>query len=205
MNYYEELSVAQDASLEEIHQAYRALARLLHPDSQPDPKLKSAAERQMVRLNEILATLADPERRRKYDDSLGTKLTVLEAAPPPRPAPSLRRHLPWILACGILAGAGFWYLRSNESGELLAERGPAPSPTRSVQPAQTAPPERTSRSENRLLKRSPARAKPSPPPADFNPHENSAPGGPVNPLPQPGGPVAAVPGAAAGTGHFRMA
>src|ERR1017187_10142215 len=54
MNDYEELAVAQDVSLEEIHQAYQALARLLHPDNQSDPKLKSAAERQMIRLNEIL-------------------------------------------------------------------------------------------------------------------------------------------------------
>jgi curved DNA-binding protein CbpA len=81
MNRYEELAVAQDVSLEEIHQAYQALARLLHPDNQSDPKLKSAAERQMIRLNEILATLADPGKRRKYDESLCTKLVVPEAAP----------------------------------------------------------------------------------------------------------------------------
>jgi curved DNA-binding protein CbpA len=209
MNYYEELAVAQDASLEEIHQAYRALARLLHPDSQSDPKLKSAAERQMMRLNEVLATLADPDKRRKYDESLCTKLAVPEAAPPPPLAPSLplRRQLPWILACCILVGAGLWYLRSNESGDPSADRGPTPSPARSVQPAQTAAPEstppasenRAPLTEDRLLKRSLARPKPSPPPAYLNPGENSAPGEPVNRLPEPSGPVAAIPSAAAKT------
>ena len=43
MNHYEELAVAQDVSLEEIHQAYQALARLLHPDNQSDPKLTPAS------------------------------------------------------------------------------------------------------------------------------------------------------------------
>lgn len=200
MNYYEELAVAQDASLEEIRQAYRVLARLLHPDSQSDPKLKSAAQRQMIRLNEILTTLADPEKRLKYDESLCTKLAVSTAAPPPPPARSLHRHWPWILACCILVGAGQWYLRSNESGDLSADRGPAPSPVGSVQPAQTAPPESTPpASESRLLKRSLARPKPSPPPADLSPGEHSAPGEPVNRLPEPSGPVAAVPSALAKT------
>jgi curved DNA-binding protein CbpA len=199
MNYYEELAVAQDASLEEIHQAYRALARLLHPDSQSDPKLKSAAERQMIRLNEILAILADPEKRRKYNESLCQKLTVFETAPPPALASSLplRRQLPWILAVCILVGVGIWYLRSNESGDAPADRGPAPSTGRSVQPAQTTPPEITppaseSRplSENRLPKRSPVRPQASLPAEDFNPVENSAPGEPAHRLPAPGEAVA---------------
>jgi len=83
MNHYEELAVAQDASEAEIHQAYRALARLLHPDNQADPKLKSAAERQMVRLNEILTTLVDKHKRRQYDASLiGHKLALPAAVTP---------------------------------------------------------------------------------------------------------------------------
>jgi len=40
MNYYEELGIRQDAALEEIRQAYKLLARLLHPDAQPDARLK---------------------------------------------------------------------------------------------------------------------------------------------------------------------
>jgi len=195
MNHYEELAVAQDASMEEIHQAYRALARLLHPDSQSDPKLKSAAERQMIRINGILATLADPEKRRRYDESLCTRLAVPATAPPRPPAltPRLYRHWPWILACCILVGVGLWYLRSNESGD-------PPALGRSVQPAQTAPPEsalpakenRALLNRNPLLKRSLARPKTSPPPGDLNPGENPAPGEAVNRLPEPSQPVAAV-------------
>jgi curved DNA-binding protein CbpA len=196
MNHYEELAVAQDASVEEIHQAYRALARLLHPDSQSDPKLKSAAERQMIRLNEILAILADPEKRRKYNESLCQKLTVFETAPLPPLASSLplRRQLPWILAACILVGVGIWYLRSNESGDAPADRGPASSTGRSVQPAQTGPSESTPPIRgSRLHNRSPARPKASLPPEDFNPVENSAPGEPAHRLPDPGESVAAVP------------
>ncbi len=136
MNYYEELGVAEDAGADDIHQAYRVLARLLHPDNQPDPRLKSAAERQMVRLNEILATLTDPRRRRKYDEGLRQKPPACEAFPPPRPSytGSLHRHWPWMVACTLLFGTGLWYLRSNESGDP-----PAPAAPASVQPAQDTP------------------------------------------------------------------
>jgi curved DNA-binding protein CbpA len=190
MNHYEELAVAQDASDAEIHQAYRALARLLHPDNQADPQLKSAAERQMIRLNEILATLADPQKRRKYDESLiGRNLPIPAVLSPPPPPPTLRlsRHLPWILACCILVAAGFWYLRSNESGEPLALG-------RSVQPAQTLPiVETPPTSGNRLPKKSLSRLRPSSQPADFKPDENPALTESVNPVPDPGEPAASVP------------
>ncbi len=193
MNHYEELAVAQDASEEEIHQAYRSLARLLHPDNQADPKLKSAAERQMIRLNEILATLADPQKRRRYDESLiGRRLPIPEllGRPPAPPILRLYRHSPWILACCVLFGAGFWYLRSNESGEPVALQ-------RSAQSAQTlpilsAPPA----PGNRLHKRSLARLKPSPPPADLNPDPDPAQIEPLNSAPDPGGPASSVPPAA---------
>ena len=55
MNYYEELGVSCDCSTEELHRAYKTLARLMHPDGQVDEKLRAMAERQMTRLNEILA------------------------------------------------------------------------------------------------------------------------------------------------------
>jgi hypothetical protein len=186
MNHYEELAVAQDASPDEIHQAYRALARLLHPDNHSDPKLKSAAERQMVRLNQILATLTDPQKRRKYDDSLRNTLAVREAVHPPRPAAPLllKRQLPWILACCILAGAALWYWRSNEAGD-------PPAPARPAQPAQIALPESSPpKSANRPLKRSPAHSKPAPPSSHLNPGDNFTPAEPANPLPDPAQPAA---------------
>jgi hypothetical protein len=82
MTYYEELGLPRDASVQEIHQAYRVLARLVHPDGQPNEQVRSMAERQMKRLNHLLATLTDPQRRREYDDSL----LALSGAPAPAPA-----------------------------------------------------------------------------------------------------------------------
>jgi curved DNA-binding protein CbpA len=73
MNYYEELGVSCDCSTEELHRAYKTLARLMHPDGQVDEKLRAMAERQMTRLNEILATLTDAERRREYDQKLAAE------------------------------------------------------------------------------------------------------------------------------------
>jgi hypothetical protein len=189
MNYYEELAVAQDASPEEIHQAYRALARVLHPDNHSDPKLKSAAERQMIRLNEILSTLTDQEKRRKYNGSLCNKLTVSEIVQPAPLPPSrlLRRQLPWVLAVCILFGAGLWYLRSNESGDLSAER--------TAPPSEQAPPASESRPlrENHLHKKLPARQKTSPPLGHSKSHMNSVAAAPANRLSEPSEAVAAVP------------
>jgi hypothetical protein len=70
MNYYEELGLPHGASESEIRQAYKTLARLVHPDRQADEKVRGMAERQMQRLNEVLATLTDPRKRLEYDDSL---------------------------------------------------------------------------------------------------------------------------------------
>jgi hypothetical protein len=70
MNYYEEFGVPRDASAAKVRQAYKTLARVLHPDTHPDEALKAMAERQMRRLNAILDTLLDPDRRRAYDASL---------------------------------------------------------------------------------------------------------------------------------------
>lgn len=67
MNYYDELGVRRDAPVQEIRQAYRVLVRLLHPDSQGDDELRLAAERQLNRLNAMVAVLSNPERRREYD------------------------------------------------------------------------------------------------------------------------------------------
>ena len=70
MNYYEELGLPPSASPEEIRQAYKSLARLLHPDRQSDTHLRKMAELQMTRLNDILAELSDPVRRQRYDAML---------------------------------------------------------------------------------------------------------------------------------------
>ena len=54
MNYYEELGLSESSSVEEIHQAYKSLVRLLHPDRQREEQLRKIAELQLIRLNQIL-------------------------------------------------------------------------------------------------------------------------------------------------------
>lgn len=120
MNYYEELGLRPDAAPEEIRQAYKMLARLLHPDAQPDARLKAMAECQMRRLNEIQAILTDTLKRRQYDESLSHSPAVLPApdwAPPPLPvAPAYwyrflyfgLRHWFWILIGVVVVGVGLW-------------------------------------------------------------------------------------------------
>ena len=62
MNYYVVLGIAEDADDETIRSAFRALARRYHPDVGAGA---SVVEFQRVR--EAYETLADPERRRRYD------------------------------------------------------------------------------------------------------------------------------------------
>ncbi len=108
MRFYEELGVPDDASPDAIKDAYRMLARLLHPDQQTDPALKDAAERQMRRLNRVYGVLSDPERRRRYDREQheGERQPIIIHAPPP----VVRRGIAWqtllwptlAIACGAL-------------------------------------------------------------------------------------------------------
>jgi curved DNA-binding protein CbpA len=129
MNFYEEFGVPNDASVEEIRQAYKTLARVLHPDNQPDEKLRAAAACQMKRLHEVLDTLLDPQRRRAYDESLAAAAYSNAAAlhwashasnqPSVRPlgefglAESALRHWSWILIACMILGSGYWYLTAR--------------------------------------------------------------------------------------------
>lgn len=68
-DYYAVLGVAPDASRETIHQAYRRLAKLWHPDrytNAPQP-LRERAERRMRAISRAWTELGDPINRRAYD------------------------------------------------------------------------------------------------------------------------------------------
>ncbi len=62
-DYYRILGVERNASKEEIKKAYRRLARLYHPDRNPDP----SAEEKFKEINEAYHILSDDEKREEYD------------------------------------------------------------------------------------------------------------------------------------------
>ena len=75
-DYYQTLGVPKTAPAKEIKQAYRKLARKHHPDVNPGDKV---AEAKFKEINEAYEVLADPVKRRKYDE-LGANWRLYEQA-----------------------------------------------------------------------------------------------------------------------------
>lgn len=119
MNFYEALNLPPSATTEEIEEAYRTLARKVHPDlNRHDP---TPAEARMKLLNRIRDTLTDPELRVEYDRELaeGTDAAKVESAINETLRESRNEALFWRrvklmtaggLAVGLLLGFGSWLL-----------------------------------------------------------------------------------------------
>ena len=75
-DYYATLGVAKNATEKEIKQAFRKLARKLHPDVNPGDK---SAESKFKEINEAYEVLGDPPKRKKYDE-LGANWRAYEQA-----------------------------------------------------------------------------------------------------------------------------
>ncbi len=63
-DFYDVLGVKRDAAAKDIRQAYRKLARKLHPDVNPGDK---ASEERFKEVNAAYEVLSDDDARRKYD------------------------------------------------------------------------------------------------------------------------------------------
>jgi len=137
MNYYEELGLTKSATTEEIRQAYKILARLLHPDQHRDEKLRLLAECQMKRLNEIIGVLTDRKRRSQYEASLEGEtearnkaaVPIVIVAPPSESRDrwpfrgSASTNWAWVLIAAIALGSILWYLGSERGRETLVRPG----------------------------------------------------------------------------------
>ncbi|MGI8918280.1 MAG: J domain-containing protein [Pyrinomonadaceae bacterium] len=66
-DYYKILGVKRSASSADIKSAYRKLARLRHPDINPDSE---SASREFALLSKAYHTLSDPQERSYYDNQL---------------------------------------------------------------------------------------------------------------------------------------
>jgi len=105
-NYYAILGVARSATADEIHSAYRARARELHPDIAGDTPENAS---KMILVNEAFDVLGAPAARRAYDGSAPAPephgFLAFVDRPPPEGFVRLSRD----------TNAGVWY----GSGDLL--------------------------------------------------------------------------------------
>jgi curved DNA-binding protein CbpA len=128
---YEELGVSPGASSEEIREAFRSLARLLHPDQQTDAQLKDIAEKQMRKLNRVYAVLSDPERRRQYDevpdDEYGP--AVVPGSPFRPGVAKVMARGAWGVAILFSAGLLIWLATETTPGPQSRTRDQSAPPT----------------------------------------------------------------------------
>lgn len=64
IDYYKILEIDKGATVKDIKNAYRKLARKYHPDLNPNDK---DAKKNFQQINEANEVLSDPDKRRKYD------------------------------------------------------------------------------------------------------------------------------------------
>ena len=74
--HYENLQVAETASLEAIRGAYKYLSQRWHPDKNPDQRAQ--AERIIKMLNDAYAVLSDPARRAEHDRWIAAQRAAAE-------------------------------------------------------------------------------------------------------------------------------
>lgn len=143
MNFYEALNLTPSATTEEIEEAYRALARKVHPDlNRHDP---TPSEARMKLLNQIRDTLTDPDRRAEYDRELveGADTARVESAINKTLRESRNDVLFWRrvklttlagLVLGLLLGLGTWFFGLMQRRQLEPSAAPAAGPVQNPIP-----------------------------------------------------------------------
>lgn len=143
MNFYEALNLTSSATSAEIDEAYRTLARKVHPDLNREDPLP--AEARMKLLNHIRDTLTDPDRRAKYNRELaeGADTARVESAINDTLRDSRNDVLFWRrvklttlagLTLGLLLGLGPWFF------DLIQKTHPRPLPKPAAGPVETPVP-----------------------------------------------------------------
>lgn len=77
-SHYTLLQVPEQASADELRQAFRRLSKRFHPDTTSLPA--SEAEQAFQRLRQAYAVLSDPDTRRRYDAELRLARVAASAA-----------------------------------------------------------------------------------------------------------------------------
>jgi curved DNA-binding protein CbpA len=102
--YYEILKVARNATAEDIHRAYRRLARRYHPDVNGEADARTRFDE----VSTAYEVLNDPKRRSRYDRSTAGARPSGPAAQPRAPAFTSKprpRHVPRFLDADPMAVA----------------------------------------------------------------------------------------------------
>ena len=117
-DYYATLGVTKAASEKEIKQAFRKLARKLHPDVNPNDK---AAESRFKEINEAYEVLGDATKRSKYDE-LGANWRQYEQA---QRAGTPDPFAGWnVNTGGAPGGGGFRTMTQEEMENLFGDSNP---------------------------------------------------------------------------------
>jgi len=138
-NYYELLGIEEDASVEEIKEAYHDIARVFHPDSRfydeiiEDRDLTEEHNRLFKVITSAYHTLTNDEKRREYDAQLASGTAVeLDMSQfnsevwrnwdkPTRDGPTARRP-----RRGTRTWGSFGVVREELQRQMQMERPPEP-------------------------------------------------------------------------------
>jgi curved DNA-binding protein CbpA len=120
-DHYRVLSIAPDASDEEIKEAYRKLALQYHPDRNP---ASQDASQKMKEINAAYAVLSDPLKRVEYDIPRGYRSKVPKFQKGSKVKVSLTSASPYRGRTGVVDkepvkdSFRFWYMVKFESRGL---------------------------------------------------------------------------------------